>query len=206
MLGLAVDRAPAVAKEIVARGHEAAAHGQTFVPTYLMRPDEEKTAYSANIQSIQRATGTTPVGFNAFGMRHTPVTLALLQELGFQYHVDSLASNEPSLVSVNEKPFVLIPYTLRNNDFVRFGDPATTAKAFVQDLRDDFDDLYEEAGQRRRMMSVATHDRISKAPGLCTRCASSCTMRARNLGVVFMRKDHIAQVDTRQEACHEAPV
>jgi peptidoglycan/xylan/chitin deacetylase (PgdA/CDA1 family) len=158
-----------------------------------MRPDEEKTAYSANIQSIQRATGTTPVGFNAFGMRHTPVTLALLQELGFQYHVDTLAGNEPSLVSVNEKPFVLIPYTLRNNDFVRYGNPATTAKAFVQDLRDDFDALYEEAGQRRRMMSVATHDRISGAPGLAYALREFLHYARSKSGVVFMRKDHIAQ-------------
>jgi peptidoglycan/xylan/chitin deacetylase (PgdA/CDA1 family) len=192
MVGAAVEREPALANEIVARGHEAAAHGQSFVPTYLLRPDQEKAAYLANIESIEKATGTRPLGMNAFGMRHTPVTLGLLQELGFHYHVDSVSSDEPLMVTANGKPFVIVPYTLRNNDFVRFSNPATTAQAFVQDLRDDFDALYEEAAHRRRMMSVAIHDRIGGAPALSYALRDFLHYARAKRGVTFMRKDAIA--------------
>ena len=192
MLGAAVEREPTLANEIVARGHEAAAHGQSSVPTYMLHPDEEREAYMANIESIEKATGTRPVGMNVFGMRHTPATLGLLQELGLRYHVDDVSSDEPSIVTANGKPFVIVPYTLRNNDFVRFSDSATTARAFVQELRDDFDALYEEAAHRRRMMSVAIHDRIGGAPALSYALRDFLHYARAKPGVAFMRKDAIA--------------
>ena len=86
MVGQAVDRSPRLAREIVARGHEAAAHGQTWEPQYPMTPEQELAAYSANIASIERATGMRPVGFNAFWLRGTPNTLSILQQLGFLSH------------------------------------------------------------------------------------------------------------------------
>jgi peptidoglycan/xylan/chitin deacetylase (PgdA/CDA1 family) len=192
MLGAAVERESALANEIVARGHEAAAHGQSFVPTYLLHPDDERAAYLANIAAIEKATGTRPVGMNAFGMRHTPATLGLLQELGFLYHVDSVSSDEPLMVAANGRPLVIVPYTLRNNDFVRFANPAMTAQAFVRDLRDDFDALYEEAAHRRRMMSVAIHDRIGGAPALSHVLRDFLHYVRAKPGVTFMRKDAIA--------------
>jgi peptidoglycan/xylan/chitin deacetylase (PgdA/CDA1 family) len=193
MVGDAVDRAPSLAREIVARGHEAAAHGQRFTPTYSMRPEEERSSYLANIQSIEKATGQRPVGINVFGMRHTPATLGILQELGFLYHVDDVSADEPMTTGSNEKPFVIVPYTLRNNDFVRFGSPAMTGKLFIQELRDDFDALYEESGHRRRMMSIAIHDRVSGAPGLSYAMRDFLYYARSKAGVTFMRKDAIAQ-------------
>ncbi len=35
---------------------------------------------------------------------------------------------------------------------------------FLEQITLDFDQLYEEAGRRRRMMSVSAHDRISGTP------------------------------------------
>jgi hypothetical protein len=72
-----------------------------------------------------------PVGFNAFWMRQTPQTLSILQELGFIYHIDDLSRDEPSIRQVNGKPFVVIPYTHRNNDIVRYDNPALTVSAFA---------------------------------------------------------------------------
>jgi peptidoglycan/xylan/chitin deacetylase (PgdA/CDA1 family) len=72
MVGAAVDLHPALAKEIVQRGHEAAGHGQTWTAQFSMNPEEERASYQESIQSIERATGTRPVGFNAFWLRGTP--------------------------------------------------------------------------------------------------------------------------------------
>jgi peptidoglycan/xylan/chitin deacetylase (PgdA/CDA1 family) len=45
MVGAAVDLHPALAKEIVERGHEASGHGQTWSAQYSMTPDEERASY-----------------------------------------------------------------------------------------------------------------------------------------------------------------
>ena len=77
MVGAAVDLHPALAKEIVERGHEASGHGQTWSAQYSMTPEEERASYQKSIESIERATGTRPVGFNAFWLRGTAHTLEI---------------------------------------------------------------------------------------------------------------------------------
>lgn len=194
MTGQAVERHPALAREIVQRGHEAAAHGQTWTPHWTMSPQQERASYQANIDAIVKATGTRPVGFNAFWLRGTPHTLAILQELGFSYHIDDLSADEPMTTLVNGKPFAIVPYTLRMNDIGRFGaEGPLTAAAFGQELKDEFDQLYAEAGRRRRMMSISTHDRISGTPARVKQLGEFLAYAQKQPGVVFVRKDRIAQ-------------
>ena len=57
MVGQAVERHPALAREIVDRGHEAAGHGQTWEPQYSMTPAQERAGYQASIATIEKATG-----------------------------------------------------------------------------------------------------------------------------------------------------
>src|SRR5467141_16047 len=193
LVGQAVERHPELAKEIVDRGHEASGHGQTWEPQYSMTPGEERAGYQASIDAIQRVTGTRPVGFNAFWLRGTPNTLSILQDLGFIYHIDDISRDEPFTVTVNGKPFAVVPYTIRNNDIVRFDSPATTNAAYFQDLKDDFDVLYAEAAARRRMMSISTHDRISGIPGRVKLLEEFIRYAQKQKGVVFMRKNEIAK-------------
>jgi peptidoglycan/xylan/chitin deacetylase (PgdA/CDA1 family) len=193
MVGQAVERHSKLAKEIVDRGHEAAGHGQTWEPQYSMTPEQERAGYQASIDTIQRVTGTRPIGFNAFWLRGTPNTLGILQDLGFIYHIDDISRDEPFTVTVKGKPFAVVPYTIRNNDIVRFDSPATTNEAYLQDLKDDFDVLYAEAVAHRRMMSISTHDRISGIPGRVKLMEEFIKYAQKQKGVVFMRKDEIAK-------------
>ena len=96
-------------------------------------------------------------------------------------------------MTVKGKPFAVVPYTIRNNDIVRFDSPATTNTAYLQDVKDDFDVLYEEAAHRRRMMSISTHDRISGIPGRVKLIEEFIKYAQKQQGVVFMRKDEIAK-------------
>lgn len=193
MVGAAVDLRPDLAREIVRRGHEAAAHGQTWTPQFSMTEAEERASYTANVASIERATGVRPVGFNAFWMRQTPRTLSILKELGFVYHIDDLSRDEPMRFIVDGAPFVAVPYTHRNNDIVRFDAPAMTGAAFAQELKDEFDVLYAEAATRRRMMSISTHDRIAGQPAKVTALDDFLTYARAHPGVAFLRKDEIAR-------------
>ena len=200
MVGEAVQQHPELAREIVERGHEAAAHGQTWTPHWTMDEATERASYAANIAAIEVATGTRPTGFNAFWLRGTPRTLEILASLGFRYHIDDVSRDEPMRTDVGGKPFAVVPYTLRMNDISRFGaEGPFTAAAFGQELRDEFDQLYLEAGSRRRMMSISTHDRIAGTPGRVKVLGEFIEYAKRHPGVVFLRKNQIAELALTME-------
>jgi len=193
MVGAAAERNPQLAKEIVERGHEAAGHGQTWTPQFSMTPEEERTSYQASIKTLETATGTRPVGFNAFWLRGTPHTLEILQDLGFVYHIDDISRDEPFLVPVRNKPFVVVPYTIHTNDIVNYEGRHWTAAQFASELKYEFDQLYAEAATRRRMMSVSAHDRITGRPARTKVLEDFIVYAQKQPGVVFLRKDQIAR-------------
>ena len=193
MVGLAVEKNPALAKEIVQRGHEAAAHGQTWSPIYANTPEQERASYDANIRAIQNATGTRPVGFNAPAMRATPNTFEILQDLGFVYHTDDLSRDEPFIIAVRRKPFVVVPYTFQLNDLQNYENRWHTCDEFASELKREFDALYTESERKRRMMSVSSHDRVAGRASRTRVMEEFITYAQRQPGVVFMRKVEIAQ-------------
>jgi peptidoglycan/xylan/chitin deacetylase (PgdA/CDA1 family) len=113
---------------------------------------------------VEAATGQRPIGYNCNWLRRGPNTLSLLQELGYVYHIDDLSRDEPFIEPVNGKDFAVVPYTLRNNDILLIEGRNYSPSKFVDQIKMDFDQLYEEPGNRRRMMSVSAHDRISGTP------------------------------------------
>lgn len=193
MVGMAVEKHPALAKEIVQRGHEPAAHGHTWEPIYAKTPFEERTSYQANVQAIERATGTRPIGFNAPGMRATPETFGILQDLGFLYHTDDLSRDEPFVIAVKSKPFVVVPYTFQLNDLQNFENRWRTCSDFAGELKAEFDALYEESAHKRRMISVSAHDRVAGRASRMRVIEDFIIYAQRHPGVVFLRKDEIAK-------------
>jgi peptidoglycan/xylan/chitin deacetylase (PgdA/CDA1 family) len=193
MVGLAVEKNPALAKEIVQRGHEPAAHGQTWAPIWASSPEEERASYEANIRSIERATGARPVGFNAPAMRATPQTFEILQDLGFLYHTDDLSRDEPFVIAVRQKPFVVVPYTFQLNDLQNYKNRWRTCADFAGEIKAEFDALYVESEHKRRMISVSSHDRVAGRASRTAVMEEFITYAQRHPGVVFMRKDEIAK-------------
>jgi peptidoglycan/xylan/chitin deacetylase (PgdA/CDA1 family) len=198
MVGAAVDLHPQLAKEIVQRGHEAAGHGQTWTAQYSMTPEEERASYGESIESIRRATGTRPVGFNAFWLRGTAHTLGILQSLGFIYYIDDVSRDEPFLINVAGNPFAVVPYTLHMNDIVNYETRYFNTSMYADDLKAEFDALYAEAAYRRRMMSVSAHDRIAGRPSRARVLEEFIAYAQSHPGVAFMRKDEIARFALRE--------
>lgn len=69
MVGAAVAKNPALAKEIVQRGHEAAAHGMSWSRQYDMSYEVEKKFIRDGVEAVKQATGATTVGYNANWLR-----------------------------------------------------------------------------------------------------------------------------------------
>lgn len=194
MVGAAVQKNPQLAKEIVDRGHEAAAHGLTWDSQYALPYDEEKKFIKDGADIIERITGKKPVGYNANWLRRGENTLKILQELGFVYHIDDLSYDEPFITKVNNKDFVTVPYTLRNNDILLIEGKSFSADQFINQIKLEFDQLYAEAEYKRRLLSISFHDRIGGTPQMVAAATQLINYMKKQKGVVFKRKDEIAQI------------
>jgi peptidoglycan/xylan/chitin deacetylase (PgdA/CDA1 family) len=139
MIGKAVETSPDIAKEIVRRGHEAAAHGRTCHNSYFLDPDAERRFISDSVETIQKVTGQQPIGWNAYWMRNSARTLDILQSLGLKYHIDEPSRDEPFIVKLGD--FVTVPYTFHMNDIVSFPFEGWTPAAYERALKDEFDQL-----------------------------------------------------------------
>jgi peptidoglycan/xylan/chitin deacetylase (PgdA/CDA1 family) len=193
MTGAAVDRNPQLAREIVDQGHEAAVRGQHWSSASPVAADEERRAVEATVESIRRAAGTRAVGFHSCWLEAAPNTWEGLQDLGFLYSSDDLSRDEPFLVTVRAKPFVIVPYTLGMNDLVAYETRHFSSDQYASELKNEFEMLYTESESRRRMMSISIHDRISGRPARAKVLEEFIIYAQRRPGVVFMRKDEIAR-------------
>lgn len=194
MVGAAVLKNPALAKEIVERGHEAAAHGMSWSSQYQFPYEKEKKFIQDGVDAVKKVTGETSVGYNANWLRRGENTLTILQELGFLYHIDDLSRDEPFITQVNNKDFVVVPYTLRCNDIVLIEGKNFSADQFLNQLKMEFTQLYAESANKRRMMSVSFHDRIGGSPQIVQAAKEFIDFANKQKGVVFRRKDEIARM------------
>ena len=69
----------------------------------------------------------------------------------------------------------------------------------TKELKDEFDVLYKEGKQRRRMMSISAHDRLAGTPARVKALDDFITYAKQHKGVKFMRKDYIAKWILRQD-------
>ncbi len=194
MVGAAVLKNPDLAKEIVMRGHEAAAHGMSWRSQYNMAYSEEKAFIREGADAIRKVTGFNTVGYNANWLRRGDNTLKILKELGFKYHIDDLSRDEPFLTRVDGQNFAVVPYTLRCNDILLIEGKNFSADQFAQQVRAEFDQLYKEGATRRRQMSISFHDRIGGTPQMVKVTYDLIRYMQQHEGVSFKRKDEIANI------------
>src|SRR6202043_2113939 len=193
MIGKAVEASPDLAREIVRRGHEAAAPGRVWDNSYQLPRDQEKRFIADSVETIHKVTGQTPLGWNAYWMRNSIYILETLQDLGFLYHIDEPSHDEPFIIPVRGRDFVTVPYTFHMNDIVSFAFVGWNPTAYEQALRDEFDQLYEKGAHRRRMMVTGLHDRISGHAGRVRALDRFLTYAKSKADVWFARKDEIAR-------------
>ena len=194
MVGTAVLKNPQLAKEIVQRGHEAAAHGMNWATEYTMNYDEEKKFIKDGVDAIKKVTGFDAIGYNANWLRRGENTLKILQELGFVYHIDDLSRDEPFIIKVNDKDLVVVPYTLRCNDIMLIEGKNFSTDQFVNQVKMEFDQLYAESEYKRRQMSISFHDRIGGSPQMVKAASEIIKYIQQHPGVTFKRKDEIARM------------
>lgn len=194
VVGEAAIKYPEVARAIAAGGHEIAAHGIAWDDQWDMSYNEELDFIKKGIDTVEAITGQRGRGYNANWLRRGVNTLKVLQELDFLYHIDDLSRDEPFITEVRGKDFVVMPYTLRNNDIVNIEGKNWSPDQHLTQLKMEFDLLYKEGATRRRMMSISMHDRIGGAPAVVNAVEQFIQYAKQHEDVVFMRKDEIAKM------------
>lgn len=167
---LALERAPELARDIVAGGHEVCSHGWRWAHTFSMKEDRERETIARAVESFRATTGTAPAGWLSRYL-HTPQTRRLLVEAGFRYHMDDYSGDVPfwepvEMADGTVRPLVCLPYAIDSNDMKMWVAPAMTPQDWLDYARHSFDWLRAEAARHGpRMMSLGLHLRIIGRPG-----------------------------------------
>lgn len=155
---------PDLTRAIVEAGHEVAGHGLRWISYQDVEPDVERAHLAEAVRIIEELTGSAPVGW--YTGRDSPRTRTLVVEHGgFAYDSDSYADDLPYWVQVDERPHLVVPYTLDTND-MRFATAQGfhTGEQFLTYCRDAFDVLYAEGEHAPKMLSIGLHARIIGRP------------------------------------------
>jgi peptidoglycan/xylan/chitin deacetylase (PgdA/CDA1 family) len=164
---MSLEEHPAIAEAIRGRGDEPVCHGWRWVHQFRMDEATERDFIRRAADSIERTTGTRPVGWLSRYL-HTPATRRLLIEAGYRYHMDDYSGDVPfwDRETVPGRPIVILPYQLDTNDMKMWTDPAYSPRAWLDYAVTSFDRLLAEGEAGfPKMMSLGLHLRIIGRPG-----------------------------------------
>ena len=154
--GLALEKAPWLARAIVDRGDEPCNHGYKWAFTAFMDEAAERDFIRKGTASIEQTCGRRPAGWLSRYL-HTDETRRLLLEEGYTYHMDDYSNDFPywdqvAMADGSRKPMVILPYAIDSNDMKFWLSPSFTPAMWLDYACRTFDWLLEEAErlQQRR--------------------------------------------------------
>jgi hypothetical protein len=86
-----------------------------------------------------------------------------------------------------------VPYSVHLNDIASFDFPGFSPADYEQQLIDEFEQLYTEGAQRRRMMVIGLHERLSGHASRVRVLDRVLTRLREHDDLWWARKDQIAQ-------------
>lgn len=163
---LAVERNPDVAAYLRSASHEVCCHGYRWEEVFRLTEEEEREHIALAVRSLEETTGKRPVGWYCRYGPSERTRRLVVQAGGFEYDSDSYADDVPYWVTVEGKPWCVLPYALDSGDMKYWRAPSFGyAEEHYSYLKDTFDCLYRESERTPRMMSIGLHCRIAGRPG-----------------------------------------
>ena len=151
-----------VAEEARASGWEFMGHSWEQGPIHK-EPDQRAMIFRS-MDRLEKFTGKRPVGWLGPGLTQTFETPELLVEAGVKYIGDWVYDDEPTTIRTDRGPLVTLPYTVELNDIPMMIVQHHESDYLLKRAIDQFDRLYEEGGERAKVMSLAIHAYISGQP------------------------------------------
>jgi allantoinase len=163
---LALERNPAAVDAIVDAGYDICCHGWRWIGYHLLDEAEEREHIQKAVASLKKLTGDRPLGWYCRYAPSLNTRRLIVEQGGFLYDSDAYNDDLPYWVEVENKPHLVIPYTLDNNDMKYCVAPGfNSGNDFYTYLKDAFDVLYAEGETAPKMMSVGLHARLAGKPG-----------------------------------------
>jgi allantoinase len=127
-----------------------------------LKPAEEAQVIRNTLDTIEKATGTRPVGWLSSGLQETWETLDLLAAEGCEYVSDWVNDDQPYIMSLDGgRQIVSIPYSHVLNDKPQYERDKRTPAEFQEMICRSFDVLYREGAESGRVMAIALHPYLS---------------------------------------------
>jgi allantoinase len=132
------------------------AHGRDNSTFQAGMTREEERAYLVEVvDTIEAATGRRPRGWLGPALTETFETPSLLAELGLQYTLDWCNDEQPYELAV--PGMYSVPYSIELNDVSLFVSRSYTGPQFLQAVRDQLDQIYEDSAESGRVMALCVH-------------------------------------------------
>lgn len=149
---------PVIVEEGKRRGWEFMGHGLTNSRYLRNVPEaEERKIIRTCIQTLSTLVGKPPRGWLGPGLTETFNTPDILAEEGITYVCDWCNDDQPYPMKVKKGRLLSLPYSVEINDLPAFTRFNLTPTEFEQNIRDQFDVLYEEGAASGRVMAIALH-------------------------------------------------
>jgi peptidoglycan/xylan/chitin deacetylase (PgdA/CDA1 family) len=149
-------RYPQIVRAGMDRDWAWVAHGRDNSTLQAGMTQEEERAYLTEVvDTIEAATGRRPRGWLGPALTETFETPSLLAELGLQYTLDWANDEQPYELAV--PGMYSVPYSIELNDVTLFVSKSFTGPEFLQAVRDQLDQLYEDSAESGRVMALCVH-------------------------------------------------
>jgi allantoinase len=199
---LALERNPAVAAAIRESGFDVCSHGWRWIKHYELSEDDERKHIRLAVESQTKTIGERPLGWYCRSGPGVNTRRLLVEEGGFLYDSDAYNDELPYWTRVNDRPHLVVPYSLTANDS-KFGRGGFfTATDYYTFVKDGFDVLYREGRTQPKMMSLGLHLRLSGHPSRAAGLERALDYMMGHGGVWFARRIDIAK---HWIATHPAP-
>jgi peptidoglycan/xylan/chitin deacetylase (PgdA/CDA1 family) len=120
--GFTAEKYPDLVRQVHEEGHEVAHHGYLHENPGKLTLEEEKVVIRKGTDCLQAITGYAPVGYRLPSGVHSPHTLTLLVEHGFQYESSMVADDLPYMLPVGDsgQQILAIPFSWELDDAPHF--------------------------------------------------------------------------------------
>lgn len=159
-----------------------------------MTQEEERAYLTAVVDTVESATGRRPRGWLGPALTETFHTPELLAELGLGYVLDRANDDQP--YRLNVPGMLSVPYSIEVNDISLFVGNCLSGPGFVQIVQDQLnqlDQLYEDAADSGRVMSLVLHPFVINQPFRHKYLDQAPSHIANHPGVWLTTSDEIAE-------------
>jgi putative urate catabolism protein len=190
---LALERNPAAAAAIKAAGFDICCHGWRWEKHFELSEATERERINRAVASLQQTMGERPLGWYCRSGPSVNTRRLIMEEGGFLYDSDAYDDELPYWTRVNDRPHLVVPYSLSTNDS-KFGRGTfATGDDFFHYCRDAFDVLYQEGRTQPKMLSIGLHMRIIGHPARAAGLQRLLDHISRFDGIWVTRRLDIAQ-------------